>query len=205
MTFKPPISLSKSLLLQRLEVLNQLWNENFIPRDLQRHYFLYWFVVYQCNIIQTSRALKIHRNTIQGHFRQFGFAGKAISLRHAYKSLAKRNKKKEFDSNFFKFYQAFNGKIKITPEENKRLIALWEIGFPLKTLVSHYMIWALRTQKSKVWFEKRLGYTNRHHLRLLNSVLDPATRDGFWLKTLEPRHAEIFSRRHENSFLKIKR
>ena len=59
MPFKAPSNFSKANLLQGYKTLNQLWNRDLLPKDLERHYFLHWFVAYQGNIIQTAEALQL--------------------------------------------------------------------------------------------------------------------------------------------------
>lgn len=205
MAFKTPAAFLKTNLLQGFETLNKLWNRNLLPKDLERHYFLHWFVVYQGNIIQTAKALQIHRNTIQGHFSQFGFSNKSVRLRHSWQMLIEKNKKASFESNFIKFYDQFGGKTKFTPEENKKLIQLWQTKFSFKTLMTHYLLWALRTEKTKDWIQKKLNYSERHRIRLLTSILNPKTRDGFWLASLKPDPEEIYSIRYRNILSKIKK
>ncbi len=68
MSFKTPTSISKTQMDHGFSTLNRLWKRGLFPEDLERHYFLHWFVIYKGNIIQTAKALDIHRNTIQGHF-----------------------------------------------------------------------------------------------------------------------------------------
>src|ERR1700678_1356405 len=117
MPFKTPSDFSKTNLLQGFETLNQLWSRNLFPENLERHYFLHWFVVYQGNIIRTAEALQIHRNTIQGYFLKFGFSRKAVLFRHSWQMLAVKDKKVPFESSFFKFYDEFGGRTKFTREE----------------------------------------------------------------------------------------
>jgi hypothetical protein len=205
MPFKTPSGFSKANLLQGFETLNKLWSRNLFPKDLERHYFLHWFVVYQGNIIQTAKALQIHRNTIQGHFLEFGFSNKSVRLRHFWQTLVKKNKKASFESNFFKFYLQFGGKTKFTAKENQQLIKLWQTKFSFKTLMAHYLLWALRTQKTKEWIQKKLNYSERHRIRLLTAVLNLKTRDGFWLSALKPRATEIYSARYRNVLSKTKK
>lgn len=194
MLFKAPPVFSKSDLLKGFKVLDQLWNRNLLPEDLERHYFLYWFIVYKGNIIQTAKALQVHRNTIQWHFMKFGFANKAVLLRHSWQKMTKKNKKASFESGFLKFYDQFAGGIKLNREENKRLIALWQTQFSFKTLNAHYLLWALRAEKPKTWVQDKLNYSNRHRLRRLTAVLDPKTKDGFWMAPLKPLRNEIYGR-----------
>ncbi len=204
MSFKAPPAFSKSDLSKGFDTLEQLWNRNLVPEDLERHYFLYWFIVYKGNIIQTAQALQIHRNTIQWHFLKFGFANKAVLLRHSWQKNMEKNKKFPFESGFLKFYHQFAGGTKFTREENKLLIALWQTKFSFKTLGAHYLLWALRTEKTKDWVQDKLNYSSRHCLRRLTSMLDPKTRDGFWLSSLKPSLREIYSPRYRNILSKAK-
>jgi hypothetical protein len=190
MTFKTPPAFSKADLRQGFEILNQLWNRNLVPDDLERHYFLYWFVVYGGNICETARALQIHRNTIQGHFLKFDFSNKAVFLRHSWNSLVKSNPNAAFESHFLKFYRSFSGGIRLTREENRILVLLWKTRFAFKSLTPHYLIWGIKTRQPKKWVLKKLGFTQRHRNRLLTASRDPETRDGFWLSSLTARRAK---------------
>jgi hypothetical protein len=119
--------------------------------------------------------------------------------------LLDKNKKASFESNFLKFYRKFGDKVKFTPDENKLLIKLWQTRFSFKTLMVHYLLWALRTQKPKDWVQKKLDYSERHRIRLLTSLLDPKTRDGFWLTPLKPTPQEIYSARYRHILSKAKK
>ncbi|HET9870709.1 MAG TPA: hypothetical protein VFR02_09475, partial [bacterium] len=88
-----------------LLVLNRLWQRGLFPADLEKHYFLHWFVIYGGNIIKTAAALKIHRNTIQGHFLKLGYSRRSVKLRHAWQKLG--SAKGPFESRFGAFYRKF--------------------------------------------------------------------------------------------------
>ncbi len=197
MPFKSPASFSKTDLSKGLQTLGKLWNKGLLPKDLERHYFLHWFVVCDGNILQTARILRTHRNTIQGHFLDLGYSKRSVRLRHAWAEKTEKTKG-TFESNFLDFYHQFGGKPKFTTEENKALIALWKTRFDFKTLSSHYLLWALRSGKSKDWVQKKLDYSNRHRIRLLTGLLQPKNRDGFWLSVLKPSSQEIYSARYRN-------
>jgi hypothetical protein len=173
-----------------------LWKRGLFPHDLERHYFLHWFVVYKGNIIQTAKALDIHRNTIQGHFLSLGYSKKSVKLRHAWQHLNVAQKT-SFEKNFSNFYRKFGRKPIFSTEENAALVGLWQVKFPFKTLTPHYLLWSIRSGKPKNWVEKKLGYSYRHRARLLNQVLKPKSRDGFWLSPLKPQVKEIYSRRYQ--------
>jgi hypothetical protein len=199
MSFKPPIPVSKNLLLEGYQTLNQLWDRSLFPKDLELHYFLHWFAVYQGNLIQAPRSLQIHHDDLQNHFRQFGFPRKTYGLRYFWDALVEKNKYASFEANFYEFFSRFNGETEFTPEENKRLIQLWQSRFPFKTLLAHYALWAVREHKPKDWVLKKMNYSRRDHLRLLGSLLNTKARDGFWLAPLNPSPEEIQSHCRRNS------
>lgn len=196
MAFKAPSSVSKQKLTQGFSALNRLWKRGLYPQDLERHYFLHWFVVYKGNIIKTAKALQIHRNTIQGHFLDLGYAKKSVRLRHAWQKLNEKNPKGNFERKFYGFYQKFGVKPRFSAEESAGLVGLWQTTFPFKTLTPHYLLWAIRDGRSKEWVQKELGYSYRHRARLISSLLRPKSRDGFWLSSLKPRLEEIYSNRY---------
>jgi hypothetical protein len=204
MPFKKPSAFSKPDLRRGFEVLDQLWSRNLFPEDLERHYFLHWFVVYQGNIVRTAEEIQLHRNTLQGYFLKFGFSSQSVRLRHSWQRSEKKNKRSSFESKFLNFYQRFGGKPKFTLDENKRLTALWKTGFPLKTLTTHYALWAVKKRQSRDWVSEKLGFSNRHSLRLLTSTLNPKSRDGFWLAPLKPTREIVYARRHLKNLSKTK-
>ena len=185
----------KMNLLEGYQTLNELWNRGLFPSDLELHYFLHWFTLYQGNIAQAAQGLQIHRNNMQGHFQQFGLSRKTSGLRQSWQRLMEKNGGDSFETNFYRFYRRFNGETKFTPEENGHLITLWQSKFPFKTLLGHYALWAIRTGKPKDWFQTKLNYTYRHHIRLLKALLNSKVRDGFWLAPLKPTADEIYSRK----------
>jgi hypothetical protein len=195
MAFKIPTSVPKSNWIQGLTALSKLWQKGLFPDDLRRHYFLHWFVIYKGNIIQTAKALDIHRNTIQGHFLDLGYSKRSVKLRHAWQSLLDQ-KGSDFKSKFNRFYAQVGRKPQLTPTENTALVDLWQVKFPFKTLTPHYLLWTIRAKKPKDWVQKKLGYSYRHRARLLSHVLLPKTRDGFWLSPLKPKVDEVYSQRY---------
>jgi hypothetical protein len=193
MPFKGPSSLSKSSWFHGLQTLNRLWSRGLLPQDFERHYFLHWFVMYEGNILKTAEALKIHRNTIQGHFLSLGYSKKSVRLRHAWQTIHRKSPRLSFENKFHFFYKRFVAKPRLSPKENKDLVGLWQIRFPYKTLPAHYFLWAQRKGKSKDWAIKKLDYSFRHRARLLSYLAQPKTRDGFWLSPLKPSLSDIRS------------
>jgi hypothetical protein len=161
-------------------------------------------VIYKGNIIQTAKALDIHRNTIQGHFLDLGYSKRSVKLRHAWQMLVK-GKTSSFDKQFNRFYSKFGQKPKFSPSENTALVGLWQSKFPFKTLTPHYLLWSIRSKKPKDWIQKKLGYSYRHRARLLGQVILPKTRDGFWLSPLKPQLKEVYSRRYQNVLSHLKK
>lgn len=195
MAFKVPTSVPKSNWTKGLSTLAKLWQRGLFPDDLRCHYFLHWFVIYKGNIIQTAKALDIHRNTIQGHFLDLGYSKRSVKLRHAWQALLDQ-KGSDFKTKFNRFYAQVGRKPKFSPAENAALVDLWQIKFPFKTLTPHYLLWTIRSTKPKDWVQKKLGYSYRHRARLLSHVLQPKTREGFWLSPLRPKIEEVYSRRY---------
>ena len=193
MTFKRPSSLPKSFWLNGLRTLGQLWHRGLFPQDLERHYFLYWFVSLDGNILKTAKSLQIHRNTIQGHFLSLGYSKKSVRLRHAWKTIHPKASGRSFEANFYFFYQQFSPKPKLNSVENKGLVGLWKTRFPFQTLPAHYLLWAQREGKSKEWAVKKMDYSFRHRARRLNQLVHPKTRDGFWISPLRPSIFDIRS------------
>jgi hypothetical protein len=205
LAFKQPTQVSKSKWIFGLNTLNRLWKRGLQPEDLVRHYFLHWFVLYDGNIIKTAKALQIHRNTIQGYFLELGYSNKSVQLRHEWRELNEKSKNSSFEKKFYIFYQKFSKKPRFSSEENVGLIGMWRTLFPFKTLTPHYFLWAVRAGKSKDWVQKELGYSYRHRARLMNPVLKPKTRDGFWLSPLKPQVKEIYSPRYRTILARKKR
>jgi hypothetical protein len=184
-------SFSKKRLLEGYRTLNGLWQKGLLPDDLELHFFLHWFAFCRGNISHAAKALQIHRNNMQDRFLRFGLQGKTFKLRHSWFRLAEKNRRASFQSNFFRVYRQVGGKPKFTQKENRRLTALWQTGFPFKTLLAHYALWGIRAGKPKPWIQKQLGYSHRHHLRLLTTIRDPRNGNGFWLSPLKPRPEEV--------------
>ncbi len=205
MPFKIPSSVPNAKLKKGLNTLNRLWKRGLFPKDLERHYFLHWFVVYSGNILKTADALQIHRNTIQGHFLTLGYSKKSVKLRHAWQKIKVKFPKFSFENNFAKFFQQFGKNPRFSPDENAGLVGLWQIKFSFKTLVPHYLLWAIRAGKSREWVQKKLDYSYRHRARLLSQVLNTKARDGFWLSSLKPTFREIHSPRYRAKLLQKSR
>jgi len=205
MSFKAPSPISRPKWLQGLSTLNRLWKRGLFPKDLERHYFLHWFVVYNGNIIRTAKALDIHRNTIQGHFLELGYSKRSVRLRHVWQKMNESSKNLSFEKKFGRFYQKFASTPRFSPEENAGLVGLWQILFPFKTLMPQYFLWAVRDGKPKEWVQKKLGYSYRHRARLIAPILKPKTRDGFWLAPMKPQMKEIYSPRYRTILSRKKR
>src|SRR5258708_15435410 len=135
LTFKAPFQVSRSKWISGLSILSRLWKRGLQPEDLKRHYFLHWFVIYRGNIIQTAKALQIHRNTIQGHFLEMGYSKKSVRLRHAWQKLSKKSKKLSFEKKFHQFYNQFGRKPRFSPEENAGMVGLWHAQFSSNILM----------------------------------------------------------------------
>lgn len=175
-------------------VLDRIWGRDVAPAVLERHYFLYWFAVHQGDEIRVAEAIRAHRNTVRYQFDRFGLSDSSDGLLRFWRELSEKNKKLSFETKFFKFYRPFNMKDPLSLGENRILIDLWQKGFFFKAISAHYMLWAIRNDKPKEWFQKKLGFSSHHCMRVLVSVLDPRTDNGHWLAPLKPVVSEIYAR-----------
>ncbi len=205
MAGKIEIRYFKTALLRGYAVLKRLWERDLVPQDLELHYFLHWFVACDGNIVQAAKELKVHRNTIENHFRKFGFSKKAVLLRNVFMILEDGLNKSRFEDHFFNIYNRFNETTRLTRFENKLLIQLWQTRFSIKTLNAHYLLWALRAGKDKKWIHEKLDFSERNCNHLLGAVLDTKKRDGFWLAPLKPSPNEIYKRNRSRKTVKPKR
>lgn len=193
---KSNTSSSKTKWRDGLLALNKLWKRGLFPENLEKHYFLHWFVVYNGNIIKTAAALKIHRNTIQGHFLKLGYSRRSVKLRHVWQALSLKQKS-SFENRFYAFYKKFAVKPRLSLLESRLLIGLWQSHFPFKILTHHYLLWALRDKKSKTWLQSQLDYSYRHQARILSQIGNPKSKAAHWLSPLKPQPLEIYSERYK--------
>jgi hypothetical protein len=193
---------AKNNLLQGLNLLERLWLRDFVPADMERHYFLFWFAACQGDLLQTAEALQVHQNTVRFHFLRFGFSDKSESLRNLWRKLNEKSRKDYFEFNFCRFHRLADGKNELNYGENKRLIRLWQTGFSFTAISAHYMLWALRNHKSKKWIRKKLGYSTQHCMRVLVSLLDSRSPNSRWLAHLKPMRDEIYTRLPKNTPMK---
>lgn len=184
-------------LLEGLKTLDRLWMRGLVPDDLEKHYFLTWFILCQGNILETARRLRIHRNTIQDHFFQYGYANKAVVLRHAWRRLAAAHPGRSFENLFHEFYQRQAKKPVLTRAEHTGLLHLWNAGFPRKVLPHHYLLWAVRHGKTREAISTRLSFSVRHQMRLFSQILNPRSRAGRWLEPLKPKPEEWYRPRYQ--------
>lgn len=199
---KFPSQVDRASLKKGLAGLNRLWEKGLVPEDLERSYMLYWFLVCGGNILETARRLRIHRNTIQGYFLRFKYSRRAVLLRHEWGKLKEQNPDRSEADLFHAFYRRHGSKPVFRESETRSLVALWSAGFPMKVLKAHYLLWASRKGKSRSWIEGKLGFSNRHQLRIFGLIGKPGTRENFWLKELSPRPDEWYLPRYRRIMAK---
>jgi hypothetical protein len=191
-----PTRVDKTRLSRGLRTLSLLWKRGLVPDDLERSYMLYWFLVCGGNILEAARRLGIHRNTIQGYFLRFRYSRRAVRLRHAWGNLKERFPRKAEAELFHLFYRQHGEKPSFGSTETRGLVSLWSAGFPMKVLKAHYLLWASRRGKDRDWIESRLGFSNRHQLRIFGQIGRTGTRENFWLRTLSPKRDEWYLPRY---------
>ena len=191
-----PARVDKKNLTRGLHTLGRLWSRGLVPEDLERHFMLYWFLICGGNILEAARRLKIHRNTIQGYFLRFHYSRRAVRLRHAWMRLKTRFPRKDEAQLFHAFYGKYGSKPSFAGEETRGLVSLWSACFPMNVLKAHYLLWASRKGKSRDWIESRLGFSNRHQLRIFGSIGRAGSRENFWLAPLSPKRDEWYLPRY---------
>ncbi len=185
--------------------LDRLWKRDLVPKDLERHYFLYWFALHSGDVDHIAETLQVHRNTIQFQFDRLGLSERSEALRKFWLILAQGRQKNPFEADFLKFLHMDESQVLFTLDENGALIELWRSGFPFRALSAHYILWALRNGRSKLWVQKRVGFSSHHCMRLLVSILDPRTENGRWLAPLKPMPDEIYVRGPKRGYrMKVK-
>ena len=186
-------------------VLESLWEKDLIPKDLERHYFLYWFALHSGDVDHIAETLEVHRNSIQFQFDRLGLSERSDALRKFWLILAQDPQKNSFEADFLRFLHMDEPQVLFTSEENEVLIELWKSGFPFRALSAHYIFWALRSGKSKLWIQKKVGFSSHHCMRILVSALDPRTENGRWLAPLKPMPEEVYVRGPKNGYrMKVK-
>jgi hypothetical protein len=186
-------------------VLEKNWAKGSVPKDLERHYFLYWFALHSGDVDHIAETLEVHRNSIQFQFDRLGLSARSDALRKFWLILAQDPQKNSFESDFLKFLQMDAPQVLLASDENKVLIELWKSGFPFRALTAHYILWALRGGKSKLWIQKKVGFSSHHCMRILVSALDPRSENGRWLAPLKPMREEVYVRGPKNGHrMKVK-
>ena len=201
---KFPARVDKTKIVKGLTALCRLWKRGLVPDDLERHYILYWFLECGGNILETARRLKIHRNTIQGYFLRFHYSKKAVKLRHAWRQLKESSPRSSESDLFPRFYRRFGARPSFSSSETQGLLSLWNAGFPMKVLNAHYLLWSSRSGKSRAWIESRLGFSNRHQLRIFGQIGRDGTKENFWLHSLSPKRDEWYLPRYRRLVRKRK-
>jgi len=187
-----------------LETLNTFWKAGCFPDDMERHFFLTWFALSDGRILKAVREMKLHRNTFQNYLAKFRLARQTIRLRRLWQRLDDGKGAKTFDARMYAYYKKTTPKPSMTSEQNKALIGLWKTGFPSKLLMPHFVLWGIRSGKSREWLRKSLDFSNRHLIRVLSRIAQPKSRENFWLGPLAPKAIELYLPRYRSRLKKRK-
>lgn len=174
-----------------LAVLDRLWKKGMNPEDLDQHYFLFWFLLLNGNIVKAAKHMGVHRNTIQGWFKKFGFSNKSVQMRIGWAAFPKKGPGLDHKS-FYQFYSQKKLGPVLSEKDHMDLSRLWCQGFKLNSLTAHYMLWALRNGMTKRQLMKKFDLSYRHVARILALTLDPKSRVGKDLVALKPSRKEIY-------------
>jgi HAMP domain-containing protein len=187
-----------------LETLNLFWKSGCEPDDMERHFFLTWFALSDGRILQAVRDMGLHRNTFQNYLAKFRLARQTIRLRRLWQKLDDGKGAKTFNARMLAFYRQTTKTPTITPAQNEALIGLWKTGFPSKMLMPHFVLWGIRSGKSREWLRKKLDFSNRHLIRVLSRIAQPKSADAFWLAPLKPKAVELYLPRYRSRLKKRK-
>jgi hypothetical protein len=193
---------SRSEWKKGLETLNTFWKSGCLPDDMERPFFLTWFALSEGRILKAVREMKLHRNTFQNYLAKFRLARQTIRLRRLWQKLDDGKGAKTFDARMLAFYRKTTPRPNVNPEQNKSLVALWKTGFPSKLLMPHFVLWGIRSGKSREWLRKKLDFSNRHLIRVLSRIAVPKTRENFWLAPLTPKAIELYLPRYRSRLKK---
>jgi hypothetical protein len=156
------------------KTLEGIWKKDFVPDDLHKHIFLTWFAFSNGNVVRQSKITGWHRNSIIVFFQRERLGGKTIKFRNLWKKIRGKKQKRSFDSLFYSFYKKAVKSPALTPTESKALVNLWLMGFPEKTLRTHYVFWAF----GNGWAWERICRRLDMHPRTLSRIRFAASKKG---------------------------
>src|SRR5260221_6776163 len=94
-------------------------------------------------------------------FRDKFYKTSTLQLRNSWRKIKSDSEIKSFHDQVNLFYAKTFGKPICGPEENRELVNLWLMGFPLSVLKTHYILCAFRRGISRNGVSKKLGISGR--------------------------------------------
>lgn len=182
--------ISKTDLLRSLKCLNNLWQKGLKPEDLNKHYFLTWMAVTNGIIARQAKALHMHRNSIIGICGKIGLGTRTYRFRRIWLKVLKKAPNKPFHLQVHILYRKVVKTPSLKPIENRNLVRLWLMGFPLKVLLAHFVLWAFRKGYTRLETAKKLGTTRRTLNRLIVYGSTHKSSARIWFTPLKPRRKD---------------
>lgn len=185
---------SRNVLVDGLAALGRVWAKGYLPEDLKLHYLLTWFTYSRGRVLLQARKTGFHRNTLLLHFKSLGRFKKTMRMRVLWEGICKSSPRKDYFGKQVLFLKRIKVDPRVTDMDSRRLSRLWILGFPLRVLSSHFVLWGFRRGWTREEIAGKLGISMRtlHRLRVYSSKIgSPA---GKWLKDQRASKKDWFPR-----------
>jgi hypothetical protein len=183
----PKVKTSKEGIIQGFDSLKSVWERGLRPKDLRKHYFLTWFAFSNGVLTQQAKILGMDRIALIFTFGRIGLGEQTVKFRRLWLKALRVNPKKSFHTLILSFYRKTVKKPIIKPNENKNLVRLWLMGFPLKVLSAQYVLWAYGSGLTRNETAKKLEISNRTLYRLVSFSSRKGSNAEAWLSPLKPQ------------------
>lgn len=181
--------------LKGLKVLEGIWKRGVQPEELERHFYVTWLGYCNGNVLQLSKKLGLHRNTLIYIIADKLKNSSTIRLRNIWKKLGTSKPRIAFTDRVFLFYKAIVKGPIISKIENEGLTNLWLMGVPLSVLAAHFVIRSFRQGMNVIRLAKSWNKSTRTIARVRTYALEPGSPENKWLKPLKIQRSEWFFKR----------
>ncbi len=182
----------KKGLIQGLNCLKTLWGKNLKPQDLNKHYFLTWFASANGIVSRQAKILRMHRNSIIGISDKIGLGTHTYRFRRMWLGIIRKRPKNQFHFQVNVFYRRAVKYPLFNSRENKYLVWLWLMGFPLKVVSAHYVLWAFRKGLTRQDTAEKLGLNKRTVHRIVTYCSRTGSPAWMWLSPINPQKKDWY-------------
>lgn len=161
----------KKALKEGLVALGSVWARGYLPKDLWLHYLLTWFTFSRGRVLLQARKMGFHRNTLLLHFKRLGKFKRSMRLRVLWNEISDSKPRLDYFGRVVLFLKSVKAGVKLADSVSRRLARLWTMGFPVKVLSSHYVLWGFRNGWTREKIAENLGISMRtlHRLRVYSA------------------------------------